>query len=102
MKVDNSHQGNSRWYSGSGIYRPAWLYVAEPPHLAHWGTAVSTPEASKEMAVVRIESQVVNESDTVQSVVVQSKIYGPDNSEWTAAEARATIEAGVTQSFVRN
>ncbi len=102
VRVDNSHQGNSRWYSGSGIYRPAWLYVAEPVHVAHWGVAVTTPEISKEKATVRVQAQVVNESGKHQSVAVFSQIHGPDNSVWASMEARATIEAGAKQEFVRN
>jgi beta-galactosidase len=35
--VDNAAQLNSRWYSGSGIYRPVWLIVAEPVHVAQCG-----------------------------------------------------------------
>ncbi len=102
IKVDNSHQGNSRWYSGSGIYRPVWLYVAEPVHVAHWGVAISTPEISNEKAMVRVEAQVMNESATPQNVVVQYQITGPDKSLWTTMEARASIEAGASQAFVRN
>ena len=46
VRVDNSAQLNSRWYSGSGIYRPVWLMVAEPVHVAHWGVFVTTPAVS--------------------------------------------------------
>jgi len=54
--VDNSHQLNSRWYSGSGIYRPVWLIVADPVHVAHWGVSVTTTQVSAESATVRIKT----------------------------------------------
>jgi len=37
VRVDNSQQINSRWYSGSGIYRHVWMMVTEPVHVAQWG-----------------------------------------------------------------
>lgn len=38
----NSDQPNSRWYSGSGIYRPAWLYVANGQYVKFDGVRVRT------------------------------------------------------------
>lgn len=40
VRVDNSDQPNSRWYSGCGIYRHVWLVKTSPIHVAHWGTYV--------------------------------------------------------------
>lgn len=40
--ADNSMQPGSRWYSGSGIYRPVWLYVGERKHILHGGVKIST------------------------------------------------------------
>ncbi|MDX9904550.1 MAG: beta galactosidase jelly roll domain-containing protein, partial [Bacteroidales bacterium] len=36
VKVDNSQQPNSRWYSGSGIYRNVWLVTTEKIAVDHW------------------------------------------------------------------
>lgn len=46
VKVQNEGK-NSRWYSGSGIYRHVWLTVTEPVHVAVWGMYITTPEVSK-------------------------------------------------------
>lgn len=40
VRVDNSDQPNSRWYSGCGIYRHVWLVSSAPLRIAHWGTHV--------------------------------------------------------------
>ena len=38
----NSDQPNSRWYSGTGIYRPAYLYVGEEKHIPVNGVKIRT------------------------------------------------------------
>src|SRR5438094_584647 len=43
VRVDNSQQPNSRWYSGSGIYRHVRLVTVEPVHVDQWGTYITTP-----------------------------------------------------------
>ena len=43
VKADNSKQPNSRWYSGSGIFRNVWLTILSTVHVDHWGTYVTTP-----------------------------------------------------------
>ena len=40
VRVDNSDQPNSRWYSGCGIYRHVWLTKTNPIHIKHWGVYV--------------------------------------------------------------
>ena len=42
VRVDNSDQPNSRWYSGCGIYRHVWLTKTAPVHVAHWGVNASS------------------------------------------------------------
>ena len=40
VRVDNSDQPNSRWYSGCGIYRHVWLTRTNPIHVKHWGVYI--------------------------------------------------------------
>ncbi|HMO62579.1 MAG TPA: glycoside hydrolase family 2 TIM barrel-domain containing protein [Ferruginibacter sp.] len=60
VKVDNSKQPNSRWYSGSGIYRHVWLVKTNKIYVDNWGTCITTPLVSKNKAVVNIKTTVVN------------------------------------------
>ena len=68
VKVDNSQQPNSRWYSGSGIYRNVWLTTLDPIHVVHWGTYVTTPEVSKESATAVVKTTVNNRSNSMAPV----------------------------------
>ena len=47
VRVDNSVQPNSRWYSGSGIYRHTWLKVTDPLCIAPWGVYAITPQVNE-------------------------------------------------------
>ena len=59
--ADNSKLPNSRWYSGSGIYRPVWLHVCEKGGLRPECVKIST--VSVDPAVIRIESPVAVKAD---------------------------------------
>ncbi len=52
---------NSRWYSGSGIYRHVWLTRTEPTHIRRWGVQILTPEASPQAAKVVLNTELEGE-----------------------------------------
>ena len=58
VKVDNSKQPNSRWYSGSGIYRHVWLVTTRDVMVDQWGVCVTTPVVSAQSATVRVSTQI--------------------------------------------
>lgn len=94
MLVDNSYQLNSRWYSGSGIYRHVWFTVSNPIHVSHWGVYVTTPEVSSDSAAVHISTFVENETELSQEVTIRSRVLAPDGSVAGVSEKRAVMAAG--------
>jgi beta-galactosidase len=91
VRVDNSAQPNSRWYSGSGIYRHVRLVVTEPTHVAHWGVFVTTPEVSADRARVSVRTRVVNEGDAPADLAVHTTLTGPDGQ--SVGEVRSAVNA---------
>ncbi len=65
---------NSRWYSGSGIYRHVWLTVTNPMHIDIWGTYITTPVVSDDLAEVNIETTIKNYLGQ-KPVTIQAEIY---------------------------
>lgn len=55
VTVDNSGLPNSRWYSGSGIYRPVNLIVGNKTHIEWQGVRIST--LSCKPARIRVETR---------------------------------------------
>ena len=88
VKVDNSKQPNSRWYSGSGIYRNVWLVTTENIYVDHWGTYVTTPEVSGQQARVVIHTKVRNTLAKDQSFILKTSVVNSDNKEVAAIETK--------------
>lgn len=99
VRVDNSQQPNSRWYTGSGIYRHVWLGVTDRLHVAHWGTSVTTPHVADDEATVAIGSVVCNETASAAHVVLRSTMLDTDGRELAAAESAADLPAGAEHRF---
>ena len=73
VRVDNSDQPNSRWYSGCGIYRDVRLVKVTPVHVAQWGTYV-TARTDSNRATLDIETRIENDGDAGQSFSVWSTV----------------------------
>jgi len=100
VRVDNSHQTNCRWYSGSGIYRHTWLLSTSRIHVVHWGTFVSSPQVSKESATLRIRTTISNEGDEARCTLVTS-IIDHAGKIVQDAEAANDVASGNEHEFVQ-
>ncbi len=80
VKVRNEGE-NSRWYSGSGIYRHVWLKILEPVHVAQWGTRISTPYVDAESATVNIRTEVNNQSGNSLNIRINTRILNEKGIE---------------------
>jgi len=79
VRVDNSQQPNSRWYSGSGIYRNVWLVSTGPVAVDHWGTFVTTPEVNEHSARIHIETRIRNTTGKPETVTLETSVYDRNN-----------------------
>lgn len=79
VKVDNSKQPNSRWYSG--IYRNVWLTVVDPIHVDQWGTYVTTPEVTREKATFSLRTMVKNDRSVAAKVQIISHLLDGKDKE---------------------
>lgn len=58
VRVDNSQQPGSRWYTGSGITRNVWLISTASTHLRTGSVFITTPEITDNTAKVCIQADV--------------------------------------------
>ncbi|WP_372772049.1 glycoside hydrolase family 2 TIM barrel-domain containing protein [Mangrovibacterium sp.] len=75
VKVDRTRYADSRWYTGSGIYRNVKLIVTNKLHIPIWGTFVTTPEVSPEKALVNIEIDIANDYPEPKTIDVITEIF---------------------------
>jgi len=103
VRVDNSQQINSRWYSGSGIYRHVWMMLTNPIHVAHWGAAISTPVVSAKKATVLVKTKVKNETSSTQSILVKTILWNKNSKSvgngQLKVELPANSEKEITQTI---
>ncbi|WP_348823728.1 glycoside hydrolase family 2 TIM barrel-domain containing protein [Flavobacterium aestuarii] len=78
VKVDNSKQPNSRWYSGSGIFRNVWLETTDKLHVEQWGTYITTPKVTAEKASVNLETTIKNQYSVSKNAIVTTTIFKED------------------------
>lgn len=87
VRVDNSRQPNSRWYTGSGIYRNVWLVTTSKIHVAHWGTFVTTPEVSETSATINIKTKIGNKTGEERQVDLRTIVYDDAGKRVTAVSS---------------
>jgi beta-galactosidase len=81
VRVDNSKQPNSRWYSGSGIYRHVWLIQAPEIHFEQYGTYFTTPVVTAQEATVNAQATILNETNQPASMEIIVRIFGEEGKE---------------------
>ena len=91
VRVDNSQQPNSRWYSGSGIYRHVRLVTTDAVHVDQWGTYVTTPTATPETGRITIRTAIRNQSPVARRVTLRTIVYDAAGREVAAVAADGVI-----------
>jgi beta-galactosidase len=77
VRVDHSLDADSRWYSGSGIYRDSYLVYSSPVHIDLWGVYFKADNISTSKADVSIETTIINSLPEVTSVKISHEIIDP-------------------------
>ena len=100
VKVQNEGE-NSRWYSGSGIYRHVWLDILNPLHAAQWGGCVTASEVTAALAKVNIQTPVVNESSQSLQVGLVTRVLDPNGTEVATLRSEQAIKSGDAFEFLQ-
>jgi beta-galactosidase len=94
VQVDNTHQPNSRWYPGSGIYRHTFFIVTDGLYIPQWGTYVTTPQVSRESATINVQVKLNNQRAAEAQYELVSTLLDKDGKEVATATSPGQINAG--------
>jgi beta-galactosidase len=103
VRVNNAQQVNSRWYSGSGIYRHVWMMVTDRVHVAHWGVAITTPGITSKKATVQVKTLLKNDLSSTQNILLKTLLWDKNSksagSDQVKIELPANSEKEITQTI---
>lgn len=94
VKVDHTQFADSRWYTGSGIYRNVYLVATDPVHVDLWGVRFVTPEVTPQRATATVTVSVVNQSGAAKPVLVKAQLLDANGKAMANAQQQVMVQGG--------
>lgn len=98
VKVDRSRYADSRWYTGSGIYRNVQLVRVNRLHIPIWGTFITTPKVSESGATISVKTEVQNNYDQTLVFTLEHQLLGPTGALVLAEKEELQLENRTSSS----
>ncbi|MDO9257071.1 MAG: glycoside hydrolase family 2 TIM barrel-domain containing protein [Bacteroidales bacterium] len=103
VRVDHSLERDSRWYTGSGIYRDTYLVYASPVHLDLWGVYFKATNITDKKADFSIETSIKNELQTGATIQISYEITDPSTGKTLVAKSKnLKVDANSKATFIQN
>lgn len=95
VRVDHSKYSDSRWYTGSGIYRDVYLVTSGNVHIDNWGVFARTADIRSEGADIAVSTSVCNESGENADIRIIHRVFAKDGSDILASSYKdLTVKRG--------
>ena len=101
VRIDHSRHADSRWYTGSGIYRDVWVVSAPEIHFAQWGVDWQATSITDKRATIAVGMEVEKHKETDGKLEVEAILY--DAAGKAVAQGRTRIgdrKAGTAEESV--
>mgnify|MGYP000505971156 FL=1 len=92
VRVDHSRYADSRWYTGSGIYRDVWLIAAPEIHLAQWGIGWHATSLTDRQATIAVDMEVQKHITTGNKLELSATLYDATGKQ--VAQRRTRVSDG--------
>ena len=100
VRVDHSQSADSRWYTGSGIYRNVWAVYANPVHIAQWGVYAYPKAISKNQATVSVEVELENGTAEKANLTINNELISPDGKVIAKNSKKLALPANGTDKMM--
>jgi beta-galactosidase/beta-glucuronidase len=93
VRVDHSQSADSRWYTGSGIYRDVWLVYANPVHIAQWGVFAYPRVETHGRASLQVEVEIENGISSKEDLTIVNELLTSDHKLVAKNSQKLTVQA---------
>lgn len=90
VRIDHSRYADSRWYTGSGIYRDVWLVSAGDVHFAQWGVGWHAASLTDRQAEVVVETEIEKHVPVLGRIEVTAALYDASGKRVAQRSARVS------------
>lgn len=94
VRADHSQSADSRWYTGSGIYRNVWMVYANPLHIAQWGVFAYPKSVTKKQAVVSVSVEMDNSTVKDANLTITNELLSADGKVVAKDSKKLQMTAG--------
>ena len=97
VRVDHSRYADSRWYTGSGIYRDVYMVSAPDVHLSQWGVAYRATKITDRGATIEVDVAIDNHTSVAQKVQARIILLDAEGNQVASTTRNAVIGATTNQ-----
>jgi beta-galactosidase len=94
VKVNHKDIADSRWFTGSGIYRDVYLTITDNIHIDTYGVFITTPKVTKEQATVAVNVHLSNETATGADILIRNTILDENENTIEIAQDFRSVSGG--------
>lgn len=81
VRASTGDDGDSRWYTGGGIFRDVHVFVKDSVSVSRHGVFITTPKITSENASVNVQVEVEGIRGKSYNVDISAKIFSPDGQQ---------------------
>jgi len=97
VRANNSDQPNSRWYTGSGLYRDVWFRTLSPVHVEEGGVQMILDKLHATSCDYTVFTDIVNDSDELAYVTIRTSVFDKDQRRQYFQEGCAVEPGAVSK-----
>jgi hypothetical protein len=101
VRVDHSKSADSRWYTGSGIYRDVYLIFANPVHISPWGIYFYSLETNENLHMASIQTSLENTGTEAATLTIVQELTDMQNRMVAQSSQKVTVGAQGKETLIR-